>query len=156
MVEDMSIFLVPVLTMLFRFTSSINHLYYVSADLIFNKYFPVLYIVKGPWYWVQSIFETFCFIIANYMYLNIYHNSKGVIRRQSIVLLSASLLPWFIVLVNLANISPLNIDYAPFTLSLSVVLFFIAILRFQFLNIKPMARDRLFQSTDNGIIVNLM
>lgn len=152
-VTKICLFLIPILTLLFRYTSSMNHLYYVSAQFTTNKYFPVLYIQKGPWYWVQSIFITFCFILTNYLYFDKYQNSTGLIRRQSQILLIASFLPWISLLMDLLNLSPLNIDFGPFALTSSVVLFFIAFLRYQLLNIKPLARNKVFESTDDGIIV---
>lgn len=147
------VYIIPTLTVIFRFTSHINHLYYRSIHLIDNGYFNVLSIHKGPWYWVQVIFETCCFIITNYLFIKIYRNSKGVIRRQALILLSASLLPWVTVFMNIFNIPAVSIDFAPFALSLSILMFLFALLRFQLLNIKPMARDKFFQSTDNGVIV---
>jgi hypothetical protein len=61
------------------------------------------------------------------------------IRRQSLILLIASFLPWISLLLDLLNLSPFDIDFGPFALTSSVVLFFIAFLRYQFLNIKPLA-----------------
>jgi predicted signal transduction protein with EAL and GGDEF domain len=68
-------------------------------------------------------------------------------------MLIASLLPWISVVLDLLNLSPLNIDLGPFAVTSSVVLFFVAFLRYQFLDIKPLARDKVFESTNDGIIV---
>jgi len=152
-ITKLSIFLVPILTFIFRYTSNINHFYYLSAQFITNKYFPVLYIQKGPWYWVHVVFVTSCFIVANYLYLNMYRRSIGSIRRQSRIMLIASFLPWVSLMLDLLNLSPLNIDYGAFALTLSFILFFIAFCRYQFLNIKPLARDKVFELTNDGIIV---
>lgn len=152
-VTNLCLVLIPILTLIFRYTSSMNHLYYVSTQVIVNKYFPVLYIQKGPWYWVQSIFITFCFVLSNYLYFDKYQNSTGLIRRQSLILLIASFLPWISLLLDLLNLSPFDIDFGAFALTSSVVLFFIAFLRYSFLNIKPLARDKVFESTDDAIIV---
>lgn len=152
-ITKLSIFLIPVLTFIFRYTSNLNHLYYFSIQVISNNYFPVLYIEKGPWYWVNTIFITCCFIVSTYMYFNLYRNSTGSIRHQGLIMLIAALPPWIAVFLNLFNLSPLNIDYAAFALTGSVILLFIAFLRYQFLNIKPLARDKIFELTNNGIIV---
>lgn len=130
-----------------------NQLYYLSVQLITNKYFPVLYIEKGPWYWVHVIFVTSCFIVSNYLYAVMYRKSAGSIRRQSLLMLIASFLPWISVMLDLLNLSPLNIDFGPFAVTSSIGLLFIAFLRYQFLNIKPLARNMVFESTSDGIIV---
>ncbi|MBM7867468.1 diguanylate cyclase [Heliobacterium gestii] len=144
---------IPCLTMFFRFTSSVNHLYYSNVQIAFNNYFPVLFIQKGPWYWVQFIFATSCFVVANYLFLLMYRKSNGSIRRQTLFLLIASLLPWISLLLNLLNLSPLTIDYGPFAITSSLIIFFMSFFRYQFLNIKPLARDKVFDSTANGLIV---
>lgn len=153
-ITKLSLFVIPILTFIFRYTSNINHLYYLSVQFTTNHYFPVLYIMKGPWYWVHVIFITSCFIVSNYLYFDMfYRKSTGSIRRQSLFMLIASFLPWVSLVLDLLNLSPLDIDYGPFAITSSVLLFFIAFLRYQFLNIKPLARDKVFESTDDGIIV---
>jgi len=152
-ITKLSIFLIPVLTFIFRYTSNLNHLYYFSVQVISNNYFSVLYIEKGPWYWVNTIFITACFVVSTYMYFNLYRNSTGSIRHQSLIMLIAALPPWIAVFLNLFNLSPFNIDYAALALTGSVILLFIAFLRYQFLNIKPLARDKIFELTNDGIIV---
>lgn len=152
-VTKLGIFLIPILTFFFRYTSNLNHLYYASIQYTTNDFFPVLYIIKGPWYWVHGIFITLCFIVSNYIYFLLYKKSSGQIRRQSMLMLIASLLPWISFLSDLLNLSPLGIDYGPFAITSSVVIFLIAFLRYQFLNIKPLARDKVFESTNDGIIV---
>lgn len=149
----LSIFVVPLLTMLFRYTSEFNHFYYLSVNLVNNHYFPVLFIQKGPWYWVNVIYGTVCMVIANYLYLATYRKSLSLIRRQSQLMLVASFLPWVSLLLDLLNLSPLGVDYGPLAVTFAVLIFLIAILRYQFLNINPLAKDHVFSSTSDGIIV---
>ncbi|KLU64732.1 putative diguanylate cyclase AdrA [Desulfosporosinus acididurans] len=153
LIEKLCIFMIPFMTFIFRVTNSLNHFYYLSVKVTSNYYFPVLYIEKGPWYWVHALFVTSCFIVANYVYYAVYKKSIGPIRRQGAILLIASLLPWVTVVLDLLNLSPLDIDYGPFAVTSSVILFFIAFLRYHFLNIKPLARDKAFELTNDGIIV---
>ncbi len=153
LLTKLSILLIPILTFIFRYTSPLNQLFYAKVELTSNPYFSVLYIEKGPWYWVQALFVTSCFLVSNYLYLNMYRKMAGAIRQQGLLMVIASFLPWVSLILDLLNISPLHIDYGPFALTSSVVLFFIAFVRYQFLNIKPLARDKIFESTNDGIIV---
>jgi hypothetical protein len=68
-------------------------------------------------------------------------------------MLIASILPWISLVLDLLNLAPLNIDYGAFAVTSSVILFVIAFWRYQFLNIKPLARDKVFELTNDGIIV---
>ena len=148
-----SILLLSVLIMIFRYTSDENHLYYLSLSVLTNGYFPILFIQKGPMYWVQTLFLSCSVIIANYLFYTSYRKSTGFIRRQSQLMLVASFFPWISSLLDLLNIAPLHLDYTPLGLTVSMIIFLIAYYHYHFLNIKPLARDYFFQSTQDGIIV---
>ncbi len=147
------ILLLSVLMMIFRYTSDDNHLYYLSLSVSTNGYFPILFIQKGPMYWVQTLFFTSSVIIANYLYYASYRKSSGSIRIQSQLMLVASFFPWISALLDLLNIAPMHLDYTPLGLTVSMIIFLIAYYRYQFLNIKPLAKDHFFQSTQDGILV---
>ena len=148
-----SILLLSVLMMIFRYTSDDNHLYYMSLSVSTNGYFPILFIQKGPMYWVQTLFLTSSVIIANYLFYASYRKSTGFIRRQSQLMLAASFFPWISSLLDLLNIAPLHLDYTPLGLTVSMLIFLIAYYRYHFLNIKPLAKEYFFQSTQDGILV---
>ncbi len=144
---------IPVTTIFFRYTSSMNHLYYLSVQMMSNHYFSVLVIQKGPWYWLNWIFQTASMITANYLYFTMHKKSSGTIRRQSQLMFIASILPWISGILDLFNLGPFGVDYGPLAITSSVVIFMIAFMRYQFLDIKPLARDKVFESTVDGIIV---
>ncbi|SDN19020.1 histidine kinase N-terminal 7TM domain-containing diguanylate cyclase [Acetanaerobacterium elongatum] len=153
LLAKISLFIIPITTVILRYTNICHYLYYSGVSIESNGLFPILYIEKGPWYWANCIYLTACYIISNYIYIGMYKRSVGTIRRQSTLMLIASFLPWTSLLLDLFNISPYNIDYGPYAVTSSVLLFFIAFLKYQFLNIKPLARDKVFESTNDGIIV---
>lgn len=147
------IFIIPVITLILRYTSNLNHLYYANVQYNSNYLFPVLFIEKGPWYLVHGIYMSACVIYGNYLYLLQYKKSTGTIRRQSLIMFTASLFPWLAYFPDLLNIAPFGIDYGPFATTLSCLLFLIALLKYQLLNLKPLAREKVFASTNDGIIV---
>ncbi len=149
----LGIFIIPVITLILRYTSSINHLYYSKVQYDTSNLIPVLFIEKGPWYLVFGIYMSLCVIMASYLYFQQYRKSIGHIRRQCVTMFIASLLPWFSYFPNLLNISPLGLDLGPLTCTVSYILIIVAILKYQFLNIKPLARDKVFTCTNDGIIV---
>ncbi len=147
------IFIIPVITLILRYTSNINHLYYSKVQYDTSNLIPVLFIEKGPWYLVFGIYMSICVIFASYLYFHQYIKSIGPIRSQCITMFIASLFPWFSYFPNLLNISPLGLDLGPLTFTFSYILIIVAIFKYQFLNIKPLARDKVFTCTSDGVIV---
>lgn len=149
----LGIFIIPIITLILRYTSDINHSYYNYVQYDVSNLIPVILIEKGPWYLVHGVYMSICVIYANYLYLLQYKKTTGPIRRQCITMFIASLFPWFSYFPNLLNIAPFNLDFGPFTGTFSCVLFLVAIFKYQFLNIKPLAREKIFSCTNDGIIV---
>jgi len=149
----LSIFAIPLFTILARYTNDWHHLFYTSVRVDTGMLFPVLFVEKGPLYLIQGFFMAFCVVFSCYLYLLQYKRSSGIIRTQCVIMIAASALPWLTFIPNVLNISPYAIDFGPFVGSISCVLFLIALFRFEFLNLKPLARDKVFQCTKDGIIV---
>ena len=147
------LFIFPIFTVFFRYTSYISRFDYSGVQLLTNKYFSVLDIQKGPWYLVNGFFIAFGFVISNYYYFILFRKSTGIIRRQGQLLLIASLFPWLAFIMDLLNISPFGVDYGPIALTFALLILSIAFFRYRFLNLRPLARDKIFESTSDGIIV---
>lgn len=152
-VIKLSLFIAPVLTVILRFTNQWHNLVYTTLRIDYSGLFPVLFLEKGPWYLVHVVVVTICFLYSSYLYYLQYRRASGVIRRQCVIMFSASILPWITLFPNLFNSSPYGIDFGPFLGSISCALFLAALFRYNFLNLKPLAREKVFQSTTDGIIV---
>jgi diguanylate cyclase (GGDEF)-like protein len=148
----LAIFAEPVVTLIMRYTNNWHHLFYTSVNVI-TELFPVLYVEKGPWYLVHGVFMAFCVLFSFYLYLLQFKRSSGIIRNQCIIMSVASVLPWLTYFPNVLNLSLYAIDFGPFVGSISCTLFFIALFRYEFLDLKPLARDQLFKCTKDGLIV---
>lgn len=144
---------VPLATFLLRLTNSYHHLYYADVRLETGGLFPVIILEKGPWYLVQGLYMTLCIFLSAWLYLRRYKTHSSFVRNQCVTMFIASLLPWFALLANLLNISPHGIDLIPFSGAVSCILFLLVLFRFQFLDLKPLARDKVFESSDDGIII---
>jgi diguanylate cyclase (GGDEF)-like protein len=149
----LGIFLIPILTLLIHYTNQYHHLYYLHQAYSARLPFPVLYLEKGPWYIVQFLFMAVCLLGANILYYSQYQKTTGLFRRQCLIMLLASLLPWLAALLDLLNLSPLHIDWGPFSITVSCVLFLLAFFKYRLFNLKPLAKDKIFQCTEDGLII---
>lgn len=74
-------------------------------------------------------------------------------RPQTLIYLAGFLLPWFNGLAYNMGLIPYNLDSTPLVLSISMVLFMIGFLKVGMLDIAPLARDVIFEGTNDGILV---
>ncbi|HWR12447.1 MAG TPA: diguanylate cyclase [Rectinemataceae bacterium] len=74
-------------------------------------------------------------------------------RTQTLIYLTGSLLPWLNGLAYNMGLIPYNLDSTPLVLSISMALFMIGFLKVGILDIAPLARDVIFEGTNDGILV---
>ncbi len=147
----LAIFAEPVLAMIMRYTNNWHYLFYTSVKAV-HGLFPVLYVEKGPFYLIHGVYMAFCVLFSCYLYFLQFKRSWGKIRNQCILMPVASLLPWLTYFPNVLNVSPYAIDLGPFVGSISCILFFLALFRYEFLDLKPLARDQVFKCAKDGLI----
>ncbi|MCE5256138.1 MAG: diguanylate cyclase [Spirochaetaceae bacterium] len=74
-------------------------------------------------------------------------------RNQLTIYWIGSLLPWASSLAYIGGITPNNMDTTPIALSLSVLFFAIGFFKVGMLDIAPLAHDKIFEGSLNGIMV---
>jgi diguanylate cyclase (GGDEF)-like protein len=147
------VFIIPILTFLFRLTNKYHYLYYAKIELKEIGGIQLMLLSKGPWYFVQMGYVLICLILCTRFYYQRYVKSSNVEKNQFRLFLLASLLPYvgtILVTINLANI---GIDYSALVLPLSIMFINIALTRYNFLEIKLMARERVFEDSQEGLII---
>lgn len=147
------LFLVPVLTILFRFTNDLHHLFYTSASISTQGLFPVMLTEKGPVYLLFVSYIGFAVFYSNLLFYKKYTHSTGDVRRQCLTLFIASILPWFSTIQNTVGFTLFGLDTGPFTVTISAGIFVFNIIQNKILYLKPIARERFFELTSDGIIV---
>jgi PAS domain S-box-containing protein len=86
--------------------------------------------------------------------LQSFNRTKGLFRRQNIILLVAVLTPWVGNVIYVAGLSPIaNLDITPFAFTISVVVFAWGIFSFKLVNLAPVARDLVVEKMPDGMIV---
>ncbi|NLO89441.1 MAG: diguanylate cyclase [Clostridia bacterium] len=147
------IFALSVTIIIFRYTNQWHHLYYTSVEARTDLLFPILYVEKGPWYVVYGAYLTFSVIAASYFYFMQCRNTYGSLKAQCRIMFFASIPPWLTFFLNFFNVSPYAIDWGPFVGSISCIMFYVAMFKYDFLDLRPLAKDMFFKYSKSGIIV---
>jgi diguanylate cyclase (GGDEF)-like protein len=142
------------LTTLFgALTDRILHLRYSSVWVDFSGPIGVLGFTRGPLYWSHTAYSIAAFVIGTTLLVNGLVTTPRYFRRQLILMLAGTVLPWANYVCYLAGLNFHGIDTIPFSMFLSVVCFGLAIFRYRILDVIPVARSRVFETMADGVIV---
>ncbi|NLD26851.1 MAG: diguanylate cyclase [Acholeplasmataceae bacterium] len=147
------IFIIPVLTFILRLTNQYHHIYYSLVELKDIGGTTMLYLSKGLWYYVQMFYVLICLVLSTLYYGRRYINSNNEEKTQFRLFLLATLPPYVALVLGTIDITNIGIDYTALVLPLCVLIINIALTRYNFLEIKLMARERVFEESQNGLII---
>lgn len=148
------IFIIPLITMILSLTNDFHHLFYNEVYLQKEGPFPTLKLSFGPWYFVHVTYS-YLLVLAGLITLfwKIYYY-KSFFLLQRVSMLVAVFSPLISFSVYFLGLMPVkNVDPTPFAFTLSGLALSVSILRYRLLNLAPIARDHIFQSMLDGIIV---
>lgn len=148
------LFVIPLLTMILSLTNDYHHLFYNEVFLQKDGSFPTLKLSFGPWYFVHVTYSYLLVLVGliTLFWKIFYYKSYFLLQRVS--MLVAVLSPLISFSVYFFGFMPVkNVDPTPFAFTLSGLALSVSILRYRLLNLAPIARDHIFQSMLDGIIV---
>ena len=142
------LFIVPTITMIVLWTNDFHHLFYIDYSVNTTT------TVFGPYFLVHSIYTYGLFLVDILMLLITSIRKSSFLSKQSILIVIGTVVP---IAVNVIGMTILegNIYTTPISFIVTIILFGIAILRYNFLNIAPIALKRVVnQMSDSYIILN--
>jgi len=148
------IIIIPLITLLMVWTNNFHHLHYKSVSLDNSGPFPLLSIETGPWYIVHTLYFYILLAWGVWLLLNKYRKSDTMFKRQNLIILLATFIPWIANLAYLFGYRPMgHIDSTPFAFVLTVLMLSIGLVRFKLLDIIPIAREKVLEAMKEGLIV---
>ena len=150
-----SLFVFQVITYLLVLTNSYHGLHYKSNWLIETGPFPLLGIEKGPWYKVQTIFSYSCFLAGTLLLWRRFKFATTHFKYLTRVIIIGGFFPLFInFLYQIGIVKPFDgLDFTPFAFLFTYFFIGIAIVKYQFLDLKPVARDKILEMVTRGVMV---
>ena len=148
------LFAVPCMSILLVATNGVHHLFYtaVTQDVVGGvSYANIIY---GPFFWFCSIYSYLIIYLSVMFIVQRFVFTSGLYRGQMIAILIAIFTPFF---VNLAfAIRQINftvIDPTPFAFIISGFAIVIGMMRYQLLDVTPMAQDQVIANMSDGVVV---
>lgn len=141
------LFIVPIISLIVLWTNDFHHLFYVNYSLIIPE------IVVGPYFIIHSIYTYGLLFISIFLLIQTSFKTSGFFSRQSMLLLLGTLIPIVINLLGTTKIVSMNVYLTPISFSIAMILYTFAILKYNFLNISPIALQRIVNVMSDSYLV---
>ena len=143
------------ITYLIVLTNSWHELHYRNTWLIESGPFPILGLEKGPWYKVETIFAYTCFLAGTLLLWKRFQFANAHFKYLTRIIIAGGFFPIFInILYQLGLVRPFEgLDFTPFAFLFTYFFIGIAIVKYQFLDIKPIARDKILELITRGMMI---
>jgi signal transduction histidine kinase len=148
------VLIIPIITLLMVWTNKYHHWHYKSVGIDNSGPFPLLNIETGSWYTIHTVYFYTLLIWGVILLINKYRKSDHVFRKQNLVILIAVFIPWLANISYLFGFRPLgHIDSTPFAFIVTMLFLSIGLIRFRLLDIIPIAREKLIEAMNEGMLV---
>jgi PAS domain S-box-containing protein len=108
----------------------------------------------GPLFWVHFVYFNAATWLCLAAFVVTMARTSRPYRRQNAILLGSLALPLGANLLTTLNFGPFGrVDLPPFAFLLTVVFLGLAVFRFHLLDLRPIARSRIFQTIGEGVVV---
>ncbi|TDQ18545.1 signal transduction histidine kinase [Algoriphagus boseongensis] len=150
-----TLFIIPILTYIILLNESLFHLHYANYWLIETGPFPLIGIDKGPWYHIQTIFAYGCFLMGTVILIRGFRNANQHYRSLTKILIIGGIFPIALnILYQTSILKPFEgLDVTPFAFLFTYFFLAIAIINYQLLDLKPVARNKILELVTRGVIV---
>jgi len=143
------ILLLPIISLFFLWTNDYHHLFYTnySIDLFINEY--------GIVFKIWDLYTLILFGIGIYYILRQTLKASGFFSRQSFLIVFGSLVPIVINVLTTTKLIHSTIYFTPVCFTITVLCYALAIFKFKFLSVAPIAMQRIVDSmSDSFLVIN--
>ncbi|MBD2845377.1 diguanylate cyclase [Paenibacillus sp. IB182496] len=145
--------IIPVITLFMVATNDWHHLFYKDIYWRPDSPFPTVDIVIGEWYIVHGAYTFGSMFAAAVLLIRRWPRTHKRHRLQLATFIVGQMIPITAAFVYLMGITPYGMDPVPMVLSISSALYIWVLFSTRMLTIVPIAKEHLFESMREGVIV---
>jgi PAS domain S-box-containing protein len=147
------IWLIPAVTILMALTNELH-------GILWNEIAPsaedpnILIYGHGPWFYVAVTYLYVTVWAGVVLLFRAATSLSRIYRRQALIVLVASVLPWIANIFFLLGLSPVpGLDMAPIMASATGLLLAFGIVKFQLFKVLPIAKEVVYRQIESGVLV---
>ncbi len=147
------IWIIPIATLLLAFTNELHGLIWTNVTVM-SDVLHVGYYTHGIAFYVHTVFSYACLLTGTIWLVKDSLTGQKTRRFQSVIFVIAVVISWIANILYILELSPIpGLDITPLSFSLIALILSWEILRNQLFGLLPIARDTLFDSLTEGVIV---
>lgn len=141
------VFLVPIISLIVLWTNDIHHLFYVKYSINLSE------TVFGPYNTIHLIYTYVLFAVSIVYLLRYSIKNAGFFSKQSILIVAGTMIPIIVNILGSLNFIPMTIYVTPICFVFTILIFALAIFKFNFLSITPIAMQRVVDRMSDSFMV---
>lgn len=146
--------IIPTITVVLALTTRFHGLIWSEYHIDQQGTFSALSVTHGTWFFVHLVYSYLCLLIGAIFIIRAIIYRQGMYRGQAIAMGIAVLAPWIGNALYLTGHSPIPyLDLTPFALTVTTSALTWALFGFRLIDLSPIARDRIIESMQDGMIV---
>ena len=144
------LFVIPILSLIVLWTNDLHHLFYIQYSSSFTD------TIYGPYFYVHSVYTYLLLIIGIGRLLRFSIRNAGFFSKQSLLISIGLACPVIVnVLGSFLKLIPMTVFVTPISFSVSIICFALAIFKFDFLGIAPIALRKIAdRMSDSYLVLN--
>lgn len=146
-------FVIPAISLLLVATNDYHHLFYHSIYLREGTPTPMADLDIGEWYIIHGSYTFGCLFAAILLLARHWYKTKGPYPFQLATLIAGMLVPVIAAFIYLMGVTPNGMDPVPVLSCVTTALSAWAIFTNRMLTVTPVARDTIFESMRDGVLV---
>jgi diguanylate cyclase (GGDEF)-like protein len=136
-----------------HYTNYRNLFYIAPMTMTHRGPFYVLTVQRGPLSILDNAYLMVSFLAGTWIYISGFRHASSLFRKQAMVLLLGSLLPFLGYFAFLAGLSPWGLDITPITLGVTCCMLYYGIFHCGMFDLAPQARNLIFNSMRDGVLI---
>ena len=141
------VLIIPIISVLMVWTNNLHHLFYKQYSFNLSQ------MEFGSYFYVYTIYTYGLLFISIIMLINHTIKTSGFFSKQSILFIIGTLVPIISNLLGFVGIIDISVYVTPITFTISIIIYTLAILKFDFLTISPIALQRIVDCISDSYIV---
>ena len=143
------LFIIPIISLILLWTNDIHHLFFTNYSLNLNEN------IYGPYAIIHILYTYLLLAISIIILLKYSIKNAGFFSKQSLLIVIGALIPIVVNILGTFGIIPMSVYVTPICFTFSIFFFAIAIFKFNFLSITPIAMQRIVdRMSDSFVVVN--
>lgn len=145
--------IMPASSLAVALTNEYHSLFWTSLTLRVENFRTIIDSRYGPWFWLTVTYAYACLSLGAYAIVRFVLQTARLFHLQTAAILVSVAAPWMVNILRLTGVIPKSApDLTALTFAVSLGAFAWSILRLRLLEIRPIARDMVLQSMNDGVI----